>query len=70
MPVIRDMGMNPLEDFAILGNFNTEQSAMLGFDTFDHRVEEIAEIGVRMLTGEITEKKILLPPKLILRSNK
>ena len=68
MPVIRNMGMDPLKDFAILGNFNTEQSAMLGFDTFDHRVEEIAEIGVRMLTGEITEKKILLPPQLILRS--
>ena len=60
---------SPQKDFAILGNFNTEQSEMLGFDTFDHRVEEIAEIGVRMLTGEITEKKILVPPELIHRSN-
>lgn len=70
LPIIRNMGMDPQKDFAILGNFNTEQSEMLGFDTFDHRVEEIAEIGVRMLTGEITEKKILLPPQLIHRSNK
>lgn len=69
-PVIRAMGIDPLEEFAILGNFNTEFSMMTGIDSFDHRVEEIAETGVRMLTGEIKEKKILLPPELICRNHK
>lgn len=65
IPAIRNTGMDPLNDFTLLGNFNTRQSADVGFATFDHRVEDIAKIGVDMLTGNITEKKILVPPQLI-----
>ena len=67
LPVIRNMGLDPRHDFKLLGNFNTIHSAEYGFDTIDHRVEDIAEIGVKMLTGDITEKKILLPVEFVYR---
>ena len=64
-PVLQEMGYDPMKDFSVLGNFNTHFSEEFGFDTFDQRVEEIAKIGVDMLTEQIDERKILLPPKLI-----
>jgi DNA-binding LacI/PurR family transcriptional regulator len=65
IPALQSMGYNPMADFAILGNFNTNLAKEHGFDTIDHRVEEIAKIGVDMLTEKISDRKILLPPKLI-----
>ena len=66
-PVLLQFSSDPVQEYAILGNFNTRHSADLCFDTFDHRVEEIAEIGVNMLTGKVSDRKILLPPRLIIR---
>lgn len=63
-PVIKAMGRDPVKDYLMLGNFDTH-AMEYGFDTFDLRVTELAKIGVDMLTGEIKERKILLPPKLI-----
>lgn len=63
-PVIEAMGRDPVKDYLMLGNFDTHAKEY-GFDTFDLRVNELAKIGVDMLTGEIEERKIVLPPKLI-----
>ena len=63
-PVIETMGRDPIKDYLMLGNFDTHAKEY-GFDTFDLRVNELAKIGVDMLTGEIEERKIILPPKLI-----
>ena len=63
-PVIKAMGRDPVKDYLILGNFDTHAKEY-GFDTFDLRVNELAKIGVDMLTGEIEERKIMLPPRLI-----
>ena len=67
-PVLETLGKDPMNDFSILGNFNTSFSEKYGFDSFDHQVEEIAEIGVKVLTDEIREDKILVPPKLVFRT--
>ena len=69
-PVLEDMGKDPGNDFSILGNFNTSYSEKFNLDSFDHQVEEIADIGVKVLTDEIKEDKILVPPKLIVRNKK
>ena len=68
-PVIKAMGRDPVKDYLILGNFDTHAKEY-GFDTFDLRVNELAKIGVDMLTGEIEERKIMLPPKLLIYSKK
>ena len=62
-PVLRKNG-SP-DRFVFLGTFNTKYAEDAGFDSFDMRKDELAEIAVEMLTGKCGERKILLPPKIV-----
>lgn len=68
-PVVKQCGRS-LDEFYWLGNFNTKDAAKCRFDSFDHRIAEIAKIAIDMLTGKLDERKVLLPPKLVRNSEK
>ena len=58
-----------MKDVELIGYYNTHHSKECGFSSVAIHEEEIGELAVKMLTGAIQDKEILVKPELIKRDN-
>ena len=48
-----------------MGTYNTPWSVKYGFPSVDMRPGEVMKTAVEMLTGERTERKVILKPQIV-----
>ena len=67
-PELLTRGITPIKDCPVLGLYNIHRGEKYGFDTFDIRPGETVKQALNLLTNKTEERKILIPPVLIRRS--
>ena len=65
MPALTRAGLDRNQDVRLMGTYNTPWSVKYGFPSIDMRPGEVMKTAVEMLTGERTERKVILKPQIV-----
>ena len=65
MPALTRAGLDRNKDVRLMGTYNTPWSVKYGFPSVDMRPGEVMKTAVEMLTGERTERKVILKPQIV-----